>query len=412
MFFFAACFTGAKGNLIFAPELRIKNKIYQAEAIHLGDGRIIKNGYIELDESGKIIHLGENIQQGSTAHYLKGIICPGFVNSHCHLELSHLHDQINRGTHLSGFISEIFEKRESKKESILAAAAAADKQMIKNGIVAVGDISNGSDCFQIKAKSSIHYHNLIELFGLDKSMANDHLTRGKLLKKKANELGMTASLSPHAPYSLSPDLFKKIVEEEQESIFSIHNQETEDENSLFLNGKGNLLEQFENKGFDLSALKNKGVNSIHYHLPFFPESNTVILVHNTYSTRSDIEWSTKRHANLYWCFCPKANDFIEKRLPDLNAFLKLDIRGIIGTDSLASNSSLDILSEMRLIQEKFEEVTIDQLIPMACWNGASAFSLQDRFGVLEIGRKPGINWIKNLKPSGRIGADASIEVLG
>src|SRR5689334_19080444 len=131
----------------------------------------IKNGVVLTDENGKILEVTSpnsplksplSEESGSSdVQYYPGIIVPGFVNAHCHLELSHLKGALPEKAGLDEFIMGIESLRTTAEEDIIKAAEKADAEMQKEGIVAVGDISNKNHSFSIKAKSKIHYHTFI-----------------------------------------------------------------------------------------------------------------------------------------------------------------------------------------------------------------------------------------------------------
>src|SRR5437588_338992 len=118
----------------------------------------IKNGIVTIDDNGKIISVTDShspATKGGHLEHLKGIICPGFINAHCHLELSHLKDKLAPHRGLINFIKDIQAVRIADDATILKAAQKADKEMYENGIVAVGDISNSNVSIPVKAGSKI-----------------------------------------------------------------------------------------------------------------------------------------------------------------------------------------------------------------------------------------------------------------
>ena len=131
----------------------------------------IKDGMITIDDDGTIIEVNPKSQilnPKSEIEYHKGIICPGFINTHCHLELSYLYKHISESTGMTGFIKELVSKRFTfSEEQIQQSIIDAETEMIKNGIVAVGDISNNNSTFQQKAKHNLLYHTFIEIFNID-----------------------------------------------------------------------------------------------------------------------------------------------------------------------------------------------------------------------------------------------------
>ena len=131
---------------------------------------------------------------------------------------------------LPDFISRVPKYRKARSSDIQESITRADAQMHSNGIVAVGDISNTSDTFNIKSKSPIHYHTFIELFTTDESKVDSVFSNGLELKKKCKT---SASLVPHASYSVAQKLLHKIRDNNVGELISIHNQETSSEDELF-----------------------------------------------------------------------------------------------------------------------------------------------------------------------------------
>ena len=352
---------------------------------------------IRMSSDGEVLEVGQKLQsETSEVRYLPGGICPGFVNTHCHLELSHLKSKVQSGKGLVSFIQGVQSQRKAEEEEIHEAIRQADLAMWKNGIVAVGDISNGSSSFHQKIQSKIHYHTFIELFGFDPQKAKDIFESGKTLKAEAEKVGLLASLVPHSPYSVSNALFKYLKAEKNNALLSIHNQETAAENELFHANSGELKEMLESFGLSTEHLKANKQNSLPTYLPLLDKEKPLLLVHNTFTSASDLEQAEKLHPHLYWCFCPAANQYIEKRLPNIKNYVAADVKCTLGTDSLASNDGLSILEEMKIIQAEFPEISNAKLIECGCKNGAEFLGLTD-FGTLEIGKKPGLNWLENLK---------------
>ncbi len=365
------------------------------------DSEVIKNGIITIDKQGKIVDiqsLGNDIKEISGTEFYNGVLVPGFVNAHCHLELSHLKDKISRHTGLEGFISEIVNLRMSSDNEIAKYMQQADREMVKNGIVAVGDIANTSHSIETKMQSGIHYHSFVELFTSNLNITNNVFKAGLDLEQLFKESGLSASVTAHAPYSVNPKLFDLITSHlaKLKSIISIHNQESEAENELYVNGKGALYDMFTSKKIDLASIPITGKSSlISIAANLNPDDNT-ILVHNTYTKSEDVEFVVDKLNKLYWCFCPNANLYIENRLPDIQLFRSKRQNICIGTDSLASNNRLSVLDELKLISTAFPDIELPELISWASINGAKALNIDKFLGSFEIGKRPGINLIENI----------------
>lgn len=356
------------------------------------------NGYLYMEDDGTVIHITQEapITHQFEIEIYEGIVCPGFVNTHCHLELSHMKGMMPEGSGLPAFVDQIPKQRQKSTLDLGQSMKQSDQEMCEAGIVAVGDISNTETTIQIKSESSIRYHSFVELFGLNKNEALHLLAEGKKTLKKFKTADLAASLVPHAPYSVSPDLLKGIYAYCEGSLLSIHHQETPSENELFLQGQGDLAETFLKKDLDLSAHLNFGKNATEFSLiPYLSRHQKILLVHNTYSSASDIDRVINHFTDAYWCTCPKANWYIERRLPDYNLWRKKGLKITLGTDSLASNDSLNILEELKLIQNKFPNIPTAELLSWACKNGADYFGFHT-LGTFKTGNKPGVVLIEKV----------------
>lgn len=358
----------------------------------------LKNGIIEVDEQGviqRVIDTKGKLKESRNLEFYNGVIVPGFINAHCHLELSYLKDKITPNKGLPYFLTNVVQKRKvPDNTTVLESIKKYDALMKQKGIVAVADISNTNNTIKAKQNSKIYYHTFLEAIGFGSN-------EGIFLKQLAiydefTRNGLKASITPHAPYSVSKELFLQIKQhsERNNTIISIHNQESRDENEMFLTKSGAMVEALKSLGVDLNLWEQTGKKSVASIINWLPEKNNVLFVHNTYSTKEDIDLIRKTVANPYWCLCPISNLYIEKRLPDFSLFNTFDDQVTIGTDSLASNHDLSVLDEMKTIAFN-SDVSFNKLLRWATLNGARFLTIDNRFGSLEKGKKPGINLITN-----------------
>lgn len=362
----------------------------QGERIFSGQHFLTNETVLVVDENGvfKEFIAPEEVPAGSLER-IDGILCPGFVNAHCHLELSHLKNYIPEKTGLPGFAMEVVKQRAGfTKEQIEDAMRVADQQMWERGIVAVGDISNGTDSFARKQASKIHYHTFIELIGLKPELADTIFEKGTALLSEARKLKLSASLAPHAPYSTSNQLIEKIAafDQHQQLPFTIHNQESRDE-QFFFEGKPSGFDRlYETLKLDISWFKAPGTSSLQHYAHLIPSHKT-LLVHNTFTTPEDLQVVTS--PTLNWCLCPRANLYIENQVPDFSIFASRKI--CIGTDSLASNWSLDLVEELNTILQHSRAFSVEDLLRASTSGGAEALGIDDRFGRFIPGKNAGLN---------------------
>ena len=353
----------------------------------------INNGVIVLDEAGQILdvlHSDEGIEKTNIEKH-KGIISPGFVNAHCHLELSHLKGLIPERTGIVNFAGHVISKRNTISEELKQEAIRlADEEMQRNGIVAVGDISNDESTVEVKSKSKIHYHTFIELIGFNPLNAQKIYDSGIELRKKYWNKNLIATLAPHAPYSVSLELMKLIAKEDDGKSTTIHNQESKTENEFFEKGTGDFLKLYESLGLNIDYFKPTEKSSIQSYLQNLVSSKNLALVHNTFSSEEDIRFAEQLSSNLYWCLCPNANLYIEQSLPNAMLLLQNNCKVVVGTDSLASNHQLSISDELNKLLNQFPTISINQALSWATFSGAEFLGVQRKFGSIEKGKRPGL----------------------
>jgi len=357
----------------------------------------IKNGVVTVDDSGKIISVSDKpLDNNPPPEKLSGIICPGFVNTHCHLELSHMLGMIPTRTGLVEFIKTITKNRGTDTGLVTAAAEKSDHDMYENGIVAVGDISNNNSTIAIKAKSKLYYHTFVEIFGFLPDRADALFEHALALKDEFKP--QSVSITPHAPYSVSKELFRLIKKyaDTHDNLLSIHNQECEDENKFFRYKLGKFTELYDYFGMDISHFKPQARNSMQSIIPLLTNKQEILMVHNTCTNLKDIYFLKRFDRKINWCFCPNANLYIEHKLPKINLFVDQGFNITLGTDSLASNQGLSILSEMQTIQHKFPTISTAKLMEWATINGAGFLGIDKQKGTLEVGKTPGLNLISGV----------------
>jgi cytosine/adenosine deaminase-related metal-dependent hydrolase len=354
-----------------------------------------KDEVLIMKEDGSFSDILPVAEAGDNILNYPGIISPGFINCHCHLELSHMKDAIPQKTGLVQFIGQVIMTRQIGQEDLAKAIEIAEDEMINSGIVAVGDICNNSLTLPQKLKGRLRYHNFIETFGFLPEFAETRF-RGAVdiyTEYTRNYLPASASsIVPHAPYSVSPELWKKIIQFPNNKLLSIHNQESFAEDELFQYKRGEFLEFFSRLNIDISYFEPSGKSSLQTYLPRFQDNQQLILVHNVFTSQEDLRFLKNREAKciVYFCLCPNANLYITGQLPNLELLISEGADIVFGTDSLASNQQLSILAEMRTICRHFPSVTLEKLFGWATLNGAKALQMDKILGSFEAGKQPGV----------------------
>lgn len=384
-------------------------KKFSADWIYPVSAAPVQNGVVVVDADGKILAIEDRQQHDPASVDVRpGAIVPGFINTHCHLELSHMLGKVDTGTGLIAFITNVVTRREAPAEQIAEAISRAEQDMLGSGVVALGDISNTTDTFALKAKGNMRYHTFVELFdflqesGTDKAMQDWTAVYEQL----ETAPGSSKSLTPHAPYSVSPALFRRIQAFNGEAgiNISIHNQETPPENELFIKGTGEFYDFYGRFGISLEHFRPTGKGSIYTALANLSPENRNLFVHNTLTSPEEIRDAQIWSPYTYWASCPNANLYIENRLPNYAHFIAAGAKVCLGTDSLTSNWQLSILEEMKTIARYQSYVPFEDLLRWATLNGAEALGFDDTLGSLEIGKTPGLVWLSDFEPHAPLAA--------
>jgi cytosine/adenosine deaminase-related metal-dependent hydrolase len=381
------------------------DQLFDGYHLHSSDKVLI------TDDSGKIEGVVSSAEAGDDIQPLKGILTPGLINCHCHLELSHLKNVIPPHTGLIEFLCSVVTKRGFDPAVIQQEITKAEKEMYDNGIVAVGDIGNTADTANVKSKSKIRWHNFVEVLSLTDEKADENIEHYKNVVNELDNREWTTdhrtSLVPHAPYTISPKTFKQINELTKDQVISIHNQEHPAEDDLYKTGGGEYLKLFKIFGINESPFPVTGLSSIRSILPYFNNGQTILLIHNTFMSEEDVlfakKYADENGLTLIWCLCVNANLYIENNVPPIEMLMKNDCPIVLGTDSYSSNWQLSIAKEIKAITEEFPSISLETILQWATINGAKALKWDDELGSFEKGKRPGMTLLSNdLKTSKRL----------
>lgn len=397
--------------------------------------RFVTDHVLVLTDDGVVEALLPAVDAGDDVTFYEGILTPGLVNCHCHLELSHMRGKIPEKTGLVDFVFKVVTERSASEEEIAAAIERAEEEMIRNGIVAVGDICNNNSTLAQKQKGNLHYYNFIEASGWLPAGAASRLQNAKavfdefaqLLTPNPQPPTPNLSIVPHAPYSVSENLWHSIQPHFLGKVVSIHNQETRFEDEFFLQGTGDFQRLYSLMKIDNSHHRPTERSSLQSYFEKLQGAANVILVHNTFTKEEDVAYVKRQTANgsneksnvkgesskpgapnialrasnpkrqtpnaqpqTYFCLCVNANQYIEAALPPVEMLRQQGCNIVLGTDSLASNWSLNILDEIKTIRTQFPHIPLEEILTWATSNGAKALGMEGFLGSFEKGKKPGV----------------------
>jgi cytosine/adenosine deaminase-related metal-dependent hydrolase len=337
---------------------------------------------VTLSDEGRVVDISspEHLDRQAGVEFFPGILVPGFLNAHCHLELSHLRGAIAPGGGFAGFARGMREARVGfSDEQRFAAAGFWDARMWSEGVAAVNDVCNGPSTFEMKTRSRIGYRNFCELFGLDGDPAHVFA-----LRDRARELGLWAGVTPHSLYSLNRAAFDAAIDNDNDNgdrdrPLSLHFMESEDEIDLFKK-RGLMWEWYREQGVVPDFLDFEG--PAERLVARVAPDRAVMLVHNTCVTQREIDMVMGHFtAPVTWVLCPGSNSYISGLEPPVDLLRRNGVRIAIGTDSLASNHTLSMVREMWLLDRAARRSGGVPLAELLSWAAADT---------IEVGHTPGL----------------------
>ena len=369
------------------------------------------NGFVELEEDGTIVRTGVCEDPAKEPVFLDGALVPGFVNAHCHVELSYMKGLFRKGTGMAGFIDQINELRDTKSlEQKVSDLTQAMDSLWEQGVVAMADISNCDDSFAVKARHPMYTRTFLEVFGTEPEDCGAVMEGVRKLKAVADGFGIDAAPTPHACYTMSPELVTAVSAEGLKSGFlSFHSEETEEEEEMLKYGSGKMWENRVKAGMSVPPVTGK--SSLLYFIDRLlqghpaPFDEHILLVHECCMDQDGIDAVKAVMTHPFVAVCPLSNLFIHNALPPIYLMRRNGLKVCVGTDSLSSNDDLRIVDELFCLQWNFPEVPLGELFTWASRNGAEFLS-KPEFGTLEAGKKPGLVLVDHLDAEGRLTASS------
>lgn len=369
----------------------------------------VRNGFVEMEDDGTVVRTGVCADPASEPVFYDGALAPGFVNAHCHVELSYLKGQFRKGTGMAGFIDQINEMRDNKSmEEKLQDLTVAMDSLWEQGVVAMADISNCADSFAVKASHPMYTRTFLEVFGTEPEDCAAVMDGVLQLKEVADGFGIDAAPTPHACYTMSPELVTAVsVEGLKSGFLSFHSEETVEEEEMLKYGSGKMWENRVKAGMSVPPVTGK--SSLLYFIDRLlaghpaPFDEHILLVHECCMDQEGIDAAKAVMNHPFVAVCPLSNLFIHNALPPIDLMRRNGLKVCVGTDSLSSNDDLNIVDELFCLQRNFPEVPLGELLTWASRNGAE-FLAKPEFGTLEPGKRPGLVLIDNLDADGRLTA--------
>ncbi|MDH5675793.1 MAG: amidohydrolase family protein [Myxococcales bacterium] len=366
----------------------------------IGDGETapIEGGALLLDAAERVVAVGAG--DALRTHYADArweqhaaVLTPGLVNAHTHLELSALRGKAPGGRGFVPWLEGMLEARDTLgATSDLESIDAGVGELLKTGTVAVGEVSNTLAPLESLSQAPIAARIFHEIYGMGKGGEQRLREAEQTWARRGDGLAenLSYTLAPHTLYTLDPQLVRELLARARRdsALTSLHLAEHPAERRFLQDGGGPFGRFVQSKGADTTGFSPPATDPVHYAEQLGALAKDVLCVHLADARRDELERVARAGAPVV--LCPRSNLHISLKLPPLLEMLEAGLRPALGTDSLASCPSLDVLEEARALSERFPTVPARTLLAMLTGWGAAALGLQDRLGTLSAGRAPGV----------------------
>ncbi len=312
---------------------------------------------------------------------MDGVLVPGLINVHTHLELTHLGGSDGE----TAFPSWIRRVRELKDATTPDQFRAAAEQGLRDcwarGVTCVADTGSTGAVAAVIAGLGGRAVVYQEVFGPDPAQVSESLEELKLALQPLRLLASTrlrVGVSPHAPYSVSEPLYRRTaaLAAAEGLPLAVHLAESPEETQLVRDGTGPFAEALRARGI---AVEPRGCSPVEYLRQLVVLQPRTLCIHCVQVGDADIR--SLREAGVAVAHCPLSNRAHRHGAAPVAAFRAAGIPVGVGTDSVVSVGTLDLWAEAAAAG-----LTGDDALRQLTIDNARALGWDAEIGSLEVGK--------------------------
>jgi cytosine/adenosine deaminase-related metal-dependent hydrolase len=349
---------------------------------------------------GAFIEIHAQFPDAAIRDFGEAAILPGLVNVHSHLELTAFRGRLEE-PYFQRWIATLIQLKSERlsHDDLLISARLGCLEAIRAGITTLGDTADATATVAALIESGLRGVVFQECFGprVEQAEASVQAVEQKILGLREQIFAVGAQerlrlgLSPHAAYSVSDRLFSQVTELsfEMSLDMAIHTAESQDEVKLLRDGTGAFAESLQRRGIEFNA---PGCSTVQYFQQLGVLDAAPLLIHCV--TVNDDDLALLKDAGARVAHCPKSNAKFGHGIAPLTTMLQTGIDVGLGTDSVASNNTCDLIEEARFCALLHraqacnpQVLDANAMLKMITLDGARVLNLDDKVGSLEVGKQ-------------------------
>ncbi|MEW5705297.1 MAG: amidohydrolase family protein [Actinomycetota bacterium] len=365
------------------------------------DGAVVIEGS-KIKDVGRFRTLVNKYPNKEVLDFGKAAVLPGFVDLHTHLEYSVFRGACDDLGYADWKMQLTLKSESLKKSDWIQSAYLGALEALQSGITTIADITKSGASLKAAKDAGLRGVIYYEISGMDHAAVTDIMTKAiKGIDKwidAASGTNLIIGVAPHSPYTVSPPLYKVSTEwaREQGLPLCTHLAGSKAEYDFVKYGSGRLSNEYwDMVGWGDILWQPTGVSPVKYLEEWGVfEGGGMLAVHCVQVDEPDIDILEKYNVSI--AHCARCSAKLGMGVAPLSNFLNRKLKVGIGTDSPASNNTMDMFDEMRiglLIQRgmtRSADFTAEDFVYMATLGGAKALNLHDRIGSLDPGKKADI----------------------